>query len=425
VEYFSIPSMIERLLSWIKKGNSLLKQRAEHRYRRRYARGMQLLGANRRSLGEALLAFYSAGETPTTPVHSVRYIYPTGEALDLPLVTRREYVRHTAPSLGFSFAYSGEAKAFEIDAKALAQAQARWLAAGLRLWGGPVFSLQSVELEPPTASLEFRTVEFFTYRASYGEVFDELGLALADKGLTSTLDDLRTRRLHLFPLRERYMPDLRRVMALEKRICAGGPIVLIAARTEDNDLAFIIQRRSDQVSDEPLALTPVPRAFHGPEVDASVEYDMTLVVLREMWEELFGGEDRPSGELSALHFIDKCPAVRELFDGRDTNHVLAPLGLMWDLYRGNFIASYCLHITDPTWWTRHSRAMKLNWEFDVIRKNTPVFASRGGLATLLDARDWALDSYFAFIEGVRWLAPREELVSRLSSELPRLVLSRI
>jgi hypothetical protein len=96
---------------------------------------------------------------------------------------------------------------------------------------------------------------------------------------------------------------------------------------------------------------------------------------------------------------------------------------MWDLYRGNFIAAYCLYITDPTWWSRYSLSMRLNWEFDTIRNITPVFANRGGLTKLFDASQWAVDSYFTFIEAVRWLSARDESVSKFRNEIPKLVLT--
>jgi hypothetical protein len=142
-----------------------------------------------------------------------------------------------------------------------------------------------------------------------------------------------------------------------------------------------------------------------------------------MWEELFGGKDKPEGEISALHFLDKSPAIKELYERKGENHQLVPLGLMWDLYRGNFIVPYCLYITDPNWWSKYSNSMKLNWEFDTIRNITPVFVNRGGLTGLFDAREWAVDSYFTFIEAIRWLSSRDEAVSKFKNEIPKLVLT--
>jgi hypothetical protein len=420
MQYLSIPSLVERVFGWARKGLKALKNWSAKRYQGRYSKGMEILSANRGLVGEALLGFYRQTGNRESGVRSLRYTYPNGRQLDLPLVTRNSFVPQGPQPLQLTWSYSGEDRVHQLDPKTLDIAKARWESAGLQIWGGPIFSLDSVRERGQAFDLMFSTVDFFTYRATYGEVFDELGLTMARRGLSTTVEDLRQKRTRRFPTRECYLPDLSSILATERRICAGGFIVLLAARTPDEDLALVVQRRSVTVSDEPGALTPVPRAFHGPETDPSVEYDMSIVVYREIWEELFGGEDRPTNAISPLHFLDKCPAVNELFEGRGSNHVLAPTGLMWDLYRGNFIVCYCLHVTDPAWWARYSRQMELNWEFDNIRKNTPVFAGRGGITALLHSREWALDSYFSFIEGVRWLASREDHISRLAQEIPKL-----
>ncbi len=386
---------------------------------------MGLLGSNRGIVGKALLKYYSNSHTTQSDIRHVRYLYPDGETLDLPLVTRTELIRDKDNDLELLYRYGGEVTHFEVDKKVINRSEEGWRAAGLKMWDSPIFSLHHVQILNSKVELEFRKTGFFAYRATYGNVFDELALNIIDKGLNPTLHALESQSTKLFPLRTKYMSDLNQVLAMSKRICAGGPIVLIAARTDEHDLAFIIQRRSATVSDEPLALTPVPRAFHSPEVDPAVEYDLTFSIYREIWEELFGGEDRVGGQISPYYFFEKSRAVKELYEGRGITNNLIPLGLMWDLYRGNFVASYCLYITDPSWWAKYSRDMEVNWEFDSIKKKSAVMAKQGGLIDLIHARDWAVDSYFAFLESLRWLGSKDEAVSKYVDELPKLVLSKL
>lgn len=409
---------IKLIIGWDKKWS-------EKDYLQRYTKGMDLLGSNRGAVGKALIKYYSNSHSTDNAIRYIRYLYPDGETLDLPLVTRRELIRDKGNDLELTYRYGGKVTHFDADKKVIDKSEDSWRAAGLKLWDSPIFSLHDLQLFDSKIEMEFRKTDFFVYRATYGNAFDELALNIADRGLDRTIHALQSQNTKLFPVRTKYMPSLDRILAMSNRICAGGPIVLIAARTDNNDLAFIIQRRSATVSDEPLALTPVPRGFHSAEVDPALEYDLTFSIYREIWEELFGGEERIGGQISPHHFFEKSPAIRDLFERRGTTNNLIPLGLMWDLYRGNFIASYCLYITDVSWWAKYHRNMEVNWEFDAIKKKSAVMANQGGLMTLIHSKEWAVDSYFAFLEGLRWLGSKDEIASKFVAELPKLVLSKI
>jgi hypothetical protein len=416
----SIIEFFIAIFATIKPVNGFLKTRSASIKKKLYGEGIRLLSENKNEIASSLSEFY----TPTIDNGNdklIQYRFANGKTINLPLISQEKLIRTNNHPIHFAYYYTGKS-GFKIDKKIEDEAKKKWQDYDLHLIEGDLFSLDFFQQESATINIYFQSTTFFRYRATYGNIFDEIAEKLATKGVKWVNDQLRRRKLKSFPLRNKFLPDIKSVFERKGRICAGGPIVLIAVKTED-DYVIILGRRSAKVSDEPLALTPIPRAFHSSEIDLenNEDHKLTTTIYREIWEELFGGRESADGQFDAFYFLEDCPALKNLYDNQGKNHVLVPLGLMWDLYRGNFVASYCLYISDPTWWTNYHRLLKVNWEFD--RKNkSAVYVRTARIKDFLQDESWASDSFFCFVEGLRWLCLIDEFKSKLACDLPSLEL---
>jgi hypothetical protein len=202
--------------------------------------------------------------------------------------------------------------------------------------------------------------------------------------------------------------------------------VLFAAQTKNNDLALLLQRRSLTVSDEPGSLTVIPKAFHEPIISARDEHDPEDTIYRECYEELFGGDEQSTKRhISSRFYLRYCPGVEELFNGKGKNHQLIPLGINWDLLRGNYMLNYCLYVEDPDWWDKYQHEIQVNWEVDSVAEPATLLSEANQIHDLINRQDWAPEAYFAFIEGLRWLAENVPVARNIKASLPNLILTPV
>jgi len=427
-------SWVERLVKAIRWFIQRLRQGARARYKERYFRGMRVATENRDEVARLLYSYYAITEPKSSSrandLRTIRYLYPDGAARDLPLLTLPGLISRLNPALSVECEYSGPAKGVSISNKELVHAQEHWEALGIETWDSHQYSLCDVE---GASTLTFQDTSFHLYRATYGEVYDELAVLLARRGLENVKKMSPSRLASSMPKRGQYLGSVDAMFDFPTRVCVGGIVVLFAARTEEDDLAVIVQRRSDKVSNEPRALTVIPRAYHEAGIAPELEYNLESSVYREIYEEIFGGKDRAIPHISHEFYLGICEPVRELKEGRGKNHILKPTGMVWDLYHGNYQVCYCLYVTDATWWTRYHRQMVMNWESEVKleeawtgkRVMKPVMTRSSKVQGFVERRDWVADAYFAFIEGLRWLAEVDPVCKATVTTLPRLVLNRI
>lgn len=344
-----------------------------------------------------------------TEAHTIRYSGKGRHYRDLPIVTKPDFVLQHNSNLTVQSHFSDESKATpRLTDRELADEVAHWQAARLSVWDEPLYTIHHIQ---GAAAITFRLTRFLIYRATYGSVHDELALAIA----THDLEEIKKRRDALLPKRKRFLGSAEGLLNFHDRLCVGGPIVLFAARTEDDDLSLILQRRSFQVSDEPGVFTVIPKAFHQPLVSAWEEVDIPSTIYRECYEELFGGEDRPGGQRHISHqfYLAECPAVAKLYN--QPNHTLQPLGVIWDLLRGNYHVAYCLYVHEQEWWNQFHRQMRVNWEVDEKIEPVTKASDLAALNELISRTDWAAEAYFTFIEGLRWLSGVDEKIAYISS----------
>jgi len=281
----------------------------------------------------------------------------------------------------------------------------------MKIFDAPLYSLQEVSAE---GDMKFRLTRFFVYRPTFGALPDELTLAVADH----RIEEIRNNPDEYLPLRSKILPDLQVLTEFAGRIVAGGPAVLFAVTLPKGDVGVLLQRRSRTVSDEQGVFSVVPKAFHQPMVDADSEVSLRNTVLRESYEELFGGEET-GGYVDPVHYLQKCDAVRELADPEVAT--IQPTGLVWDLSRGNYHPLYCCFVQDPHWWERYKSSVRLNWEVDPeVRPLVPLSDSKT-LANILGNEEWAPESYVALVEGLRWLAKGTKMSTKFSQSVKSLL----
>jgi hypothetical protein len=175
---------------------------------------------------------------------------------------------------------------------------------------------------------------------------------------------------------------------MERRICAGGPVALLAAARpakaigqKQPDYALLVQERSPRVLNAVGKLAVIPKAFHQPTVEPAAEAHLSTSLLRELEEELLGRE-----ELGNLFSND--------FRNVDPFHT--------DLLSGNYEFACLVVIDDEEWWGRFGGQLQANWEVERIR----LYSSRdtASLRDLMSDPQWSNEGLFAFSEGLRRLA---------------------
>ncbi|MFN8092186.1 MAG: hypothetical protein U0599_08205 [Vicinamibacteria bacterium] len=287
---------------------------------------------------------------------------------------------------------------------------------GLRVWNDPVFRL--VEAEEGGRSFAFGLDDFFSYRYGIGALPDELVQALVNA--ESDIENLLADREKLLPFREIFMADARRVAAFRKRLCPGGVSMVVAMRRPKpwNDYVVPVQRRASVLAGNQAALGVVPHAYHQPMVDPNAEIGLFTTAMRELYEELFGGDEvaqqavkirrlRPDWymlEAGALKWLSKNP--------RDWSLSCTLFGI--DLGSGNWDASLLLKIDSTRFWTAFGAQLRANWE--VAEELVPLVSTQDGdaIGALVRRREWTTVGLTAFCRALVTLRAAEpQRVARL------------
>src|SRR5690242_16502030 len=160
------------------------------------------------------------------------------------------------------------------------------LVTGARMINAPLYRLISITVSGQGISGSVGLIHFIDYALTLDLLENELIDSLST-GVPPSPGDL--------PLRGQYLPTASSLVEINSRICAGGPLALLAiARSRHSrkggnpDYALFIQERSGRVLNSARRLAVIPKAFHQPLVDFSDEAQLSATIEREMEEELFG-----------------------------------------------------------------------------------------------------------------------------------------
>jgi hypothetical protein len=279
----------------------------------------------------------------------------------------------------------------------------------------PIYQLLRVAIEPGRLQATVTLINFATYALTMDLLEAELVDTLAD--ITGHIAATATKagRLHL-PLRDAYLASVSHALNFQHRICAGGPVALLAAarpcgRTgrRPSDYALLVQERSPRVVNVVGRLAVIPKAFHGPTVEPSAEADLSTSVHRELEEELLGRDELGNVFNEGLRKVDPfhtdllSEPLRWLLDRQDPSaYRLECVGFGVNLLTGNYEFPCLIVINDEEWWARFGGQIEANWEIRRVR----LYSSRdaAGLQDLMLDPRWSNEGLFAFIEGLRRLA---------------------
>lgn len=279
------------------------------------------------------------------------------------------------------------------------RAAARLTALGVRIWNAPIYRLVGMAPDRPPLAAAFAPAHFFDYRFTGGLLTDEVLEALVRRD--GDVDAVLARRDEDLPLRARLLPSTDTLTHLDARVCAGGIGTAVAMARAD-DFVIPIQTRSGHVSEGHGLCTTLPKAYHQPTAGAEEEVHLQWTVYRELFEELFGGEEAAPHDRSRRFdwYFDASPALDyfrahpEAFDLEITAFGLNALG-------GGYEFAMLLAIHDPAYWQTFGSGMGRAWEADGLSFLSTKDTSR--IAALLADGALAGESLFHLAEGLRRL----------------------
>jgi hypothetical protein len=283
------------------------------------------------------------------------------------------------------------------------------------LVNNPIYQLLRIAIEPGRLQAAVTLIDFATYALTMDLLEAELVDTLADLTGHMAATTTRARRLRL-PLRDAHLPSVTHALDFERRICAGGPVALLAAARPSgragrrlSDYALLVQERSPRVLNVVGRLAVIPKAFHGPTVEPSAEADLSTSVHRELEEELLGRDelgnvfDQGLRKVDPFHTDLLSEPLRWLLDHKDPGaYRLECVGFGVNLLTGNYEFPCLIVIDDDEWWARFGGQIEANWEIRQVR----LYSSRdaAGLQDLMLDPRWSNEGLFAFVEGLRRLA---------------------
>lgn len=365
----------------------------------RYARRSRI---PRSEIAAALQDYYGA----TTADHGV-YTARFGEhQLTTSIVTRREWLDLACaltPERDRLSLVAGEAETNPADLRHAVDRLAEAVALNVRLANEPLYQLLSVDIGSDGIAGTVTRVPFAEYALTMDLLEGELVDALADR---------RSIQPGELPLRDLYLPDLRSVLDVSGRLCAGGvPALCAIARPADpyrggSDYALLIQERSSEVVNAARRLAVIPKGFHQPLTDARADARIGATLVRKMEDELFGR--REVGMVTAgpriaapLHPSRLSEPMRWLSAEPGRMHTECT-GFGLNLVSGNYEFACLIVIEDEEFWDRYGGQVEANWEASGLR----LYSSRDAelISELIAEETWTNEGLFALLQGVRRLS---------------------
>jgi hypothetical protein len=291
---------------------------------------------------------------------------------------------------------------FELDAHAAnlaVQRLAETLSMNTRLADSPIYRLLSTEIREHHLGGSFGTTHFVHYALTMdlleGELVDAIAAGSSD-----------------MPLRDGYLPDLRSVLDVGSRLCAGGVLALTAvARPADPyrgeaDYLLLVQERSGHVLNAARRLAVIPKGFHQPLTDVRRDAQVGATLRREMEEELFGRPDIDNtlGEsltVDPMHPTRLSEPMSWLMEEPERLRMECT-GFGLNLVSGNYEFASLIVIDDEEFWARYGGVVEGNWESATLRQYSTKDTEL--LTELLGDVAWSNEGLFAMTQGLRRLA---------------------
>jgi hypothetical protein len=269
--------------------------------------------------------------------------------------------------------------------------------AGTVLTNDPIYSLTSLELGDGCLQAGFSCAEFADYALTGDLLEQELRDQLRDRAPGAG----RTPG----PLRAAWLPTLEVALKFDERVCAGGPVCLLAI-ADGEQYQLLVQERSHRVLNVAGALAVIPKAFHQPIVDSYGEVNISTTVERELEEELLGRPDLEqlsdayARRAAPMHPAAAPPAMHWLQEHPDAWQMECT-GFGINMVTGTYEFACLVAVHDPTWWTNYGHMLEANWEAKRLRRYSSLDGA--GIEQLVSDPTWSNEGLFGFIEGLRRL----------------------
>jgi transcriptional regulator with XRE-family HTH domain len=292
-----------------------------------------------------------------------------------------------------------------IPTERVADAMAYVESMGFNVWEAPIYRLVNLDMSADCLTAAFSLDWFSCYRFLGGPaLMDELIRAMSATPLD--VNKVLARRRELLPLHELLVPDGDSLLRFRDRLCGGGIVVLtaMARPAPENDFIMPIYRRSQRVSDSQGAFTTVPRGYHQPMVVADTERNLSFSVYRELYEELFGGEDAERGvrHYRPDWFFRKSEPLQWLLTHPEA-YTLECTGFGMNLRLGDYTFVILLAVHDEEFYRRYGDFITDNWEASEEVGDKQLISSKhfeklSGL--IQNATQWDGAALFGFVEGL-------------------------
>lgn len=229
---------------------------------------------------------------------------------------------------------------------------------GVRAANDPVFCLQNLAFNEPSNPTTFFLANYFEYRLTSGKLGAELSQALRKHNPKEISISQLKRRSNI-------LPNIRSLTKFSHRFCVGGVNVLFALRKPNGDFEFFVQERSENVASARGEVSLIPSGFHQPltQQHASDEVSITKSVLREIWEEVFNGDDVVShgGHAKADSYFKHQQIGWFKDNPNEFIFKLVCFGL--DLIDGSYQFGVLLAVNNPDYWQSYGDDIYTNYEF--------------------------------------------------------------
>ncbi len=366
----------------------------------RYARRSRI---PRSEIAAALQDYYGA-TTADYGVYTARF---EDHQLTTSIVTRREWLNLacalTPERDRLSLVNADEAESNPADLRHAVDRLAETVALNVRLTNQPLYRLLSVDIGSDGIAGTVTRVPFAEYALTMDLLEGELVDALADR---------RSIQPGELPLRDLYLPDLRSVLDVSGRLCAGGvPALCAIARPAElyrggRDYALLIQERSSEVVNAARRLAVIPKGFHQPLTDARADARIGATLLRKMEDELFGrrevGTATADQRIAAPLHPSRLSEPMKWLCAEPGRMRTECTGFGLNLVSGNYEFTCLTVIEDEEFWDRYGGQVEANWEASGLR----LYSSRDAdlISELISEETWTNEGLFALLQGVRRLA---------------------
>ena len=294
-----------------------------------------------------------------------------------------------------------------ISADRLTRYYALVFGAGSRIYDQELYRLLNVGGFPQDLSVSFGLDSYFRYRFGVGLLIEELTLALMEN--TFNIDAIVRGKADYLPLRQYFLPNASRFSDYQSRVCAGGIQVTFAMARDAGDFVIPTQMRSASVDGGQGWRSIVPMAYHQPMVDADEEVSLECSVFRELFEELFSGEEAEEHvkRVEPDWYFEECPALKWLKKNR-RNLTVKCTCFAPNLLFGTYDFGILLVVHDPAFWKKFGKQMSTNWEIGKAKKiTTESSGNLGGLAALVAEDPWSDQGLVSLVEGLTLLKALE------------------